>query len=115
MHGVNTSITRVTAICPKLVRMGAKCGRDEKLAKFVTALYKDPRDEFDRLRYLGVKFNMITLKSLAFDRLHNSTNDAYSANIWDLCSEQSVHLKIDQRWIQSFTGHYRIVCRAQTE
>lgn len=113
-HGVNTSITRVTSIGPKRVRLKAKPGRGRKRAQWVSALYEDLRDEFDRLRKLGVKFNMVTLKHLALDLLQNSSNDAYNANILDPRSNQPLHLKIDQRWIQSFTEHYRIVCRAQT-
>lgn len=96
-HGVNKSITRVTAIGPKRVYMKPKYGLGRKHAKWVSVLYEYLLGQFDSPRKLGVRFNMVMIKHIAFDLFHNSTNGAYSANNLDPCSEELLYLKIDQR------------------
>lgn len=109
-----TSLTRVTTVGLQRTRLKAHIGRERKRSAWVEALRIDVRDEFDRFRRLGVKFNISTLLALAMEQLRNSTNEAYSMNTIDPRSEQELHLKIDRRWIQSFMEQYRIVSRAHT-
>lgn len=112
--GPSTSLTRVSKVGLQRCRLKARSGRGRKRALWVEALHADLREEFDRLRKLGVKFNLTTLRYLALHILTNSSNDAYSMNMVDPRSEQPLHLKIDLRWIQSFTERFRIVSRAHT-
>ena len=69
-----TSLTKVTNVGLQRKRLKARIGRGRKRSAW--ALYIDVRDEFDRLRRLGVKFNISTLLALAIEQLCNSTNEA---------------------------------------
>lgn len=113
-RGASTSITRMTKEGPRRVRMKARIGRGRRRLSWVEALQCDLREEFDRLRKLGVKFNLNTLRSLALQVLRTSENNAYSSNMIDPRTEKPLHEKVDSRWVQSFTERFRIVSRAHT-
>lgn len=113
-RGETSSVTRVTLQGPKRVRLKARKGRGRRRLPWVEALYSDVLDEFDRLRKLGVKFNLTTLRHLALDVLQTGKDDIYSANMIDPRSNVALRKKIDARWIQSFAEHFRIVSRAQS-
>lgn len=115
IHGVeSSSLTRVTNIGLQRTRLKARPGRGRKREAWVNAIHEDLREEFDRLRRLGVKFSLNTLRDLACNILCHSTNESYSMNAVDPRSQQPLHLKIDRRWVQSFMERYRIVSRAHT-
>ena len=78
------------------------------------ALYQDVRSEFDRLRKLGVKFNLRTLRALANFILDSGGNEAYSRNLIDPLSGRPLFEKINARWVQSLAERFRIVSRAHT-
>ena len=79
--------------------MKARKGRGRKRAAWVIALHEDLRSEFDRLRKVGVKFNLTKIRHLALDLLRSNENEAYSRNMIDPRSEQLLHVKISASWI----------------
>lgn len=95
LRGTTSTVTRITKAGPKRVQLKARAGRGSKRAKWVDALHLDLREEFDRLRKLGVKFNLTTLRHLALDMLRASENEAYSFNMVDPRSQQPLYLKIN--------------------
>lgn len=107
-------ITRVTKNGPRMVRMKARAGRGRRRVEWVDALQNDVRSEFDRLRKLGVKFNISSLHSLTLRILSTSENPEYSANMIDPLSDKRLLDKVNQRWVQSFMERFRIVSRAHT-
>ena len=70
------SVTRNIKNGLKRVSLKDRSGRGRKHDEWVGALHQDLRSEFDRLRRLGFKFNLNTLRYLAFDLLSNSQNTA---------------------------------------
>lgn len=82
--------------------------------EWVNALHHDLHREFYHLSILGVKFNLITLKPLAFDILMVNICDSYSPNMMYARTDKLIHSKITLGWIQSFTNLFRIVIRAHT-
>lgn len=112
-HGVNSSITSVIALGPNLALLKTKPFRGINRAEWVSSIYADLRYAFSLFGKLVIKFNMITFKHLALDLLRNNTNSTYAVNVMDPRSQFPQHLKVDLCWIQSFTEHYRIVCRSK--
>ena len=112
-QGMTTSITRVTRTGPKRSRLKARVGRRRRRQAWVEAFHIELREEFDRLRKVGEKFNQTTLRHLALDILKNSGTEAYSWNMQGPRSQVPLQLKIDQRWIQTFAERFRIVSRSQ--
>lgn len=111
LRGSTACISRITKHGPKRVLLKARAGRGRRRQVWVDALHQDLRSEFDRLRRLGVKFNFNTLRYLALHLLHNTENTDYSANMPDPLSQMPLHLKIDLRWIQTFTERFNIISR----
>lgn len=114
LRGETSVVSRQTKIGLKRVNLKAREGRGRKRASWVKALHADLRDEFDRLRKLGVKFNHRTLRALAQQLLADSNSEAYSSNMVDPRSGQSLSMRISTRWVQTFTVRFRIVSRAHT-
>lgn len=78
-----TSVTRVTDVGRQRYQMKARPGRGRKRKTWVEAFREDLREEFDRLRRLGVKFSISTLLVLSMHVLRNGFRDAYSRNMID--------------------------------
>ena len=114
IRGNTSSITRVTRGGLKRVYIKARPGRGRKRAAWVDAVHQDLREEFDRLRKLGVKFNICTLKSLALHLIDTSDKDSYCRNQVDPRTDNPIVSMISKRWIQSFMERFRIVSRAQS-
>lgn len=107
-----STISRNTKDGHKRVSLKAKAGRGKKRQPWVEALHYDLRAEFDRLRKLGVKFNLNTLRSLALEVLDKSESPLYSRNMLDPPTQMQLFLKITPRFVQSFADRFRIVSRA---
>lgn len=107
------SITKNTRRGLKRVNLKAHKGRGRKRESWVEALHKDLREEFDRLRKLGVKFNHSTLRLLAMGLLKNSTNSEYASTMIDPRSGLSQAVRVDARWIQAFADRFQIVQRSK--
>lgn len=114
LKGTGSSFTRVTGGTVKRTDAKALPGRGRKRSAWVDALHVDLRAEFDRLRRLGVKFNLKTLQALAVQLINSSTNDAYHSTTMHPATEQFILSKITARWIQCFCDRYGIVSRALT-
>lgn len=71
-QGMTIAITRVTRAGTKRSRLKARVGRGRRGQTWVEALHIELREEFDRLRKVGVKFNQTTLRHLALDTFKNS-------------------------------------------
>lgn len=112
-RGSTTAVTRNTMDGFKRVYLKARKGRGRKRQAWVEALHIDLRSEFDRLRKLGVKFNLNTLRSLALHVLSTSETMAYSRNMLDPLTDKPLFEKVSMRFVQSFADRYRIVSRAQ--
>lgn len=89
-------------------------GLGRKRKAWVEALHQDVRIEFDRLRKLGVKFNLRTIRALANFILDSGGNEAYSRNLINLLSARSIFEKINARWVQSFAERFRMEIKAHT-
>lgn len=68
---------------PKVPYYEVKTWPGRRLFPWVEAVQGDLREEFDRLRKLGVKLNLITQRSLALHVLWTSETTAYRCNIFD--------------------------------
>lgn len=77
---MRNALKRVTKAGHKNIRLEARFGRGSKRAAWVDAFNMNLRDVFDRIRRLGVKFNLSTLHLLAFDILRCSNSPEYSMN-----------------------------------
>ena len=62
-----------------------------------------------------MKFNLISLRSLAHQIVANSTSDNYGANMIDQRSNRPIIEHINSRFVQSFTDRFRIVSIAHKE
>lgn len=114
LRGTSSTFTRVAGGGVKRVNMKALSGRGPKRVAWVNALHKDLVLEFDRLRRLGVKFNMKTLRALASSMIQNSESPKYSMNMAYPGTNICLSDKITPRWIQTFCDRYQIVSRALT-
>ena len=75
----------------------------------------DLRAEFDRLRKLGVKFNIRTLRHFAIVLINESTSDTYHDNMKDAKYGKLMDAMVTRRWIQTSTNRHGFVSRALTE
>lgn len=112
--GSTSCIRRNTTNGMKQVRLKAGTGRGRKRAAWVEALHIELREEFDRLRRVGVKFNLNTLRLLAKSIHANVENPTYGPSHVDERSGKFQKDMIDPRWIQTFCDRFRIVSRTQT-
>lgn len=62
----------------KSVRLKARAGRGSKRQALIQEMNFDLRQEFDRLRKIGVKFNLTTLRHLSLDIIETSDADVVS-------------------------------------
>lgn len=113
-RGVTSSITRVTSNGHRRVYTKARAGRGRKRAEWVQCMHEDLVSEFDRLRKLGVKFNLKVLRQLARSMVETSEKDAYFSEMKDPASGRKIMDMLTPRWIQSFAERYQIVSRAHT-
>lgn len=79
LRGMLSSFTRVTKDRIRRVNINARPGRGRKRAVWTAALYTDLLLAFDRLRRLGVKMNMRTLKILARYLTRKSVKYSYKS------------------------------------
>lgn len=93
------------------VLLKARKGRGPKTQAWVTWLYGELEDEFDRLRKAGVKFSAKLLKYLAVDLLETSQHSEFCATFSP--SGVAISQKINDRWIRRFMDNRNIVGRAQ--
>lgn len=89
-------------------------GRGRKRAAWIEAMHQDVRSEVERLRELGVKFNLRTLSSLALCIVDSGESELYSRNLIDTLSGKQIFEKINARWVQYFAERFRIVSQAHT-
>ena len=111
-RGRALSVTRNTASGLKRVYLKANADRGRKRLPWMSSLHEELRSEFDRLRKLGVKFNLVSLRSLALQIVANSTSDDYSANMIHPRSNRPTIEHINSRFVRSFADLFRIVSRA---
>ena len=107
--GGTTSVTRYSKNGSKRVYLKGLSGRGRPITPWVRALHMDLRAEFVRLRKLGVKFNMCTLRHLAIVLINDSISDAYHKNMKDAKSGTLIDAMVTSRWIQTFTNRHGIV------
>lgn len=106
------TISRNTPFGMKRISMKAIRGRGRKLLLWKKHLFADWRDEFDRLRKLGVKFNLRNLSALGKHVINTSENVHYSSFMIDACSGKPVIDMVTPRFVQSFADTFRIRSRA---
>lgn len=85
----------MTSFGRKDVNLKACKARGRKRVACVSAPHDDFHGEFDGLRKLGVKFNLVTLQNLVKDVLKANSRDAYSVNMVELRSGQPFYVKIE--------------------
>ena len=96
-RGSSSSLTRMTRLGLRRLRMKVRSGRGRKRQAWVEALNQDVRSEFDSLQKLGVKFNLRTLRALANFILDSGGNEAYSRNLIDPLSGRPLFENINAR------------------
>lgn len=111
---VGSSITRVHSLGHHRMINKARPGREIIRMAWVEALHAELRDEFDRVRHLGIKFSRATLLALAKDILWKSEGFQFIVNMIDPMSDKPLLLKIDHAWIQYFRNRFRIESRAHS-
>lgn len=114
MRGSEATYTRVTKTGAKRGEVKALAGRGRKRNDWVDALHLDLRSELNRLRHLGVKFNMKTIRALAMLLISKSATSSYSANTLHPGTADIIVTKVTPRWVQEFCERFRIVSRALT-
>ena len=114
LHSASATVARVSWKGVKKLHTKARPGRGRKRAAWVVALHGDLLPEFDRLRKLGVKFNLKTLRALALHLVANSANSHYSRSAPNPRTNAPIPSMISARWIQSFANRFQIVSRAHT-
>lgn len=97
----------------KRMRLKAIGGRGRKRAVWVSDLYNDLRDEFERLRSVGVKFNTSLLLQHA-KKLISEANVECSYHRSNVINDKPILEHISIRWIQNFMSSNNIVLRAQS-
>lgn len=97
----------------KRMRLKAIGGRGRKRAMWVTDLYNDLRNEFERVRSLGVKFNT-SLPVQHAKQLISEATIGYPYHRGNLVNGKPIVQSITMRWIQHFMSANNIVIRAQS-
>lgn len=100
---------RVTEHGGKIVRLKDLAGRRRKRDVWIEEIHIYLREEFDRLRKLSVKFNLIAMRNLALDIIETSDSYAYSIKMLHPRMEKHLLMKMYLSWFQSFTESFRIV------
>ena len=113
--GKTMSVTCVSCNEFKRVYVKARSARGRKRGPWVLALRRDLVDEFERLRKLGVKFNLQNWRALGVHIVEQSCKSSYSRNFVDPRTELPILMSISACWIQSFTGRFRIMTRSHTD
>lgn len=104
----------ITASGFKRISSKAFNGQGRRLPHWKKELYVEWRDEFDRLRKVGVKFNFPNLVALGTHVVFNSNSSHFSANMIDENSGNRLLDMISLRFVQYFADARRIRSRAQT-
>lgn len=112
--GVTSCIGRSTSSVTKEVRLKSNQGRGRKRETCVEEVHIELRDEFDRMRKLGVRFNMHTLSLLAQIIIANNPNGVYGKGLVGPRTGKKQEEIITSGWIQTFRKLYRIVIRTQS-
>ena len=110
-NGVYTCVATRQGIKVRIAK--AAGGRGRRVTPWVKELYAELLDEFQRLRKVGVKFNVRLLRQLALKIVADSTGDILSPTSTDPRSGRLIRTHINTRWIESFMQKNNIVCRMQ--
>ena len=89
-------------------------GRGLRQQDWVTWLYPQLLEEFERLRAAGVKFSKRLIGVLAEDILNNSEDDMFNANTRNKRGVKIVEALRNASWVDQFCLKHRIVVRRQT-
>lgn len=96
------------------ISMKARPGREKKWVDWVETIHMNWKDEFDRLRKLGIKFKLINLRVLAMGLSRDSQIAAYRMSKVDQLLKLFLHTEVDAFCINSFTELLQIMCRADS-
>ncbi|ORY38863.1 hypothetical protein BCR33DRAFT_768996 [Rhizoclosmatium globosum] len=101
------------------VQRKARRGRGRKVSPWVSAIHLELKDEFERLRKAGVKFDLNLLRTLAMSLVSRGLE--YGPDYEMLLGKDSVDIdgkkhidKLTYLWIQNFMERNNIVTRRQT-
>ena len=111
---VNTTATRVSCETRKVTQNKALIGRGPKQQAWVQWLYPILKDEFERLRALGLKFNKALLGKLAQDIILRSENETFHRSTRNKKGKRIIEVVEKQHFIDQFCVKNRIVIRKQT-
>lgn len=101
LQGTAVVFTRVTKQRPRMLGMKARFGHGRKRDACVEALQEDHREETDRPRKFGEKFDLTTIRLLAFDLLQKTSNDSHSFNMIIPRVQQLLNAKVNLVRIQA--------------
>lgn len=113
-HSGSTScISRNTAIGMKHMRLKARSGGRRKRFPWIDGIHTELGDDFDRLRCVGVKFNLTMLHLLALSIFDQTDNGIYGKGFIARSGKPQRDL-MESRWVQTLCARFRIVSRSQT-
>ena len=92
----------------------ARAGRGCKQDSWTTALHEALLDEFERLRKLGMKFNVRTLTMLAKNLITNSSTTELHASLTAGTQNKPIVVLVNSAWTRRFIEKHGIVLRRQT-